>query len=98
MVDSGQDWWRRFRPPGDDGVARRNGRSPSWHPATVEESTVHKDFVKEIYRLPVERRQLVFSIRRQLREGTYDLEGKLPGALSKAIDSILAGDPPPQGT
>ena len=52
----------------------------------------HPDFIKQIHRLPADRRQLVFRIRRQLAEGTYESEEKLEMAFSRMLDSVLADE------
>lgn len=46
------------------------------------------EFAKEIYQLPEARRQLLFRIRRQIAEGTYDTDDKLEVALDRMIDRV----------
>jgi negative regulator of flagellin synthesis FlgM len=46
----------------------------------------------EIHRLPEARRQLIFRIRREIAEGTYETSEKLEIALDRLIDRHLAGE------
>lgn len=50
---------------------------------TESEHQVRRDFSKEIHRLPEERRQLIFRIRRQLAEGTYPIDDHWELALDR---------------
>jgi hypothetical protein len=69
---------------------RRKSRRPSnTDPTPGTLSTVHPDFIKQIHRLPADRRELVFRIRRQLAEGTYETDEKLESAFSRMLESVL---------
>lgn len=62
--------------------------------APVEDIQATRDFSSEMHRLPEQRRQLIFRIRRQIAEGTYDSERKLEVALDRMFDAI-AEEPQP---
>jgi hypothetical protein len=85
----------------DDGTHMRGGRwamSIRRHSleaeATASVSTFgpSRDFATEIHRLPEERRQLVFRLRREIAEGVYDTEDKLEIALERMIDRVIDDD------
>jgi len=85
----------------DDGTPMRGGRfgwSLRRHPATAEATASvntfgrSRDFATEIHRLPDERRQLVFRLRREIAEGVYDTDDKLEIALERMIDRVLGDD------
>jgi hypothetical protein len=57
--------------------------------APVEDIQATRDFSCEMHRLPEQRRQLIFRIRRQIAEGTYDTERKLDVALDRMFDAIV---------
>ena len=85
----------------DDGTHMRGGRwalSVRRHSllaeATASVNTFgrSRDFATEIHRLPEERRQLVFRLRREIAEGVYDTEDKLEIALERMIDRVLGDD------
>ncbi|MFO0949440.1 MAG: hypothetical protein U1D30_26595 [Planctomycetota bacterium] len=59
--------------------------------ATLDETRVQPDFAKDMHRLPENRRQLIFRIRRQLAEGSYDEEAKLELAVERMLEH-LGGD------
>jgi hypothetical protein len=46
-------------------------------------------FQREMSRLPEERRQLIFRIRRQIAEGTYETERKLELAVERMLESVV---------
>jgi hypothetical protein len=85
----------------DDGTHMRGGRwslSLRRHPAIAEATASvsifgrSRDFATEIHRLPDERRQLVFRLRREIAEGVYDTEDKLEIALERMVDRVLGDD------
>jgi hypothetical protein len=51
-----------------------------------------RDFSAEIHRLPDDRRQLVFRVRREIAEGTYDTPEKLEIAVERLLDRLGADD------
>lgn len=63
----------------------------TWQKATVDDNSRQPNFAKELHRLPEARRQLIFRIRRQIAEGTYDEERRFELALGRLIDTV-AGD------
>ena len=85
----------------DDGTRLRGGRdavSQRRHllnaEATASVNTVggSRDFATQIHRLPEERRQLVFRVRREIAEGVYDTADKLEIALERMIDRVIGDD------
>jgi len=52
------------------------------------------DTAQEIHNLPEPRRQLVYRIRRQIAEGTYETEAKLELALERMLGGLLGEDEP----
>lgn len=55
---------------------------------TLDETRVQPDFAKDMHRLPEHRRQLIFRIRRQLAEGSYDEEAKLELAVERMLEDL----------
>lgn len=53
-----------------------------------ESNGMHPEFAAEIHQLPAERRELVFRVRRQLAEGTYESETNLDLALDRLLDDL----------
>jgi negative regulator of flagellin synthesis FlgM len=51
----------------------------------------------QIHQLPGDRQQLIFRIRRQIAENTYDTPEKLEIALDRLVDSLGAGDHDDEG-
>ena len=85
----------------DDGTRQRGGRDamPQRRHLLQAEATASvnmfgrsRDFATEIHRLPEERRQLVFRVRREIAEGVYDTEDKLELALERMIDRVIDQD------
>lgn len=85
----------------DDGTRLRGGRDamPQRRHLLLQEATASvntfgrgRDFATEIHRLPEERRQLVFRVRREIAEGVYDTEDKLELALERMIDHVIDQD------
>jgi hypothetical protein len=64
--------------------------------ATVDEVNMHRDFAQQLYDLPSARRQLIFRIRRQIIEGTYETDKKLQYALDRMVDTLEDADPRPE--
>jgi hypothetical protein len=54
------------------------------------------DFNRELHELPEHRRELIFRIRRQIAEGTYDDEQKLELALDRLLDRLEVNADDPQ--
>lgn len=82
MVDSSRFAWGGVEP-----------REPCWRNRRnraigVAKNANARDFDKEIHRLPPQRRELVFRLRRQLAEGTYDVDSRLALAVSRMIDRV----------
>lgn len=48
------------------------------------------DFAFQMQRLPEQRRQLIFRIRRQIAEGGYDEPRKLEFAFDRMLDRVIA--------
>ena len=48
-------------------------------------------FNAELHALPEKRRQLIFRIRRQIAEGTYDTPERFDAAIDRLFDRVLAG-------
>ncbi|MGL5096604.1 MAG: hypothetical protein ACRDD1_13505 [Planctomycetia bacterium] len=55
----------------------------------VEQTPKPWEFSREIHRLPESRRQLVFRVRREIAEGTYDDPAKLDKALDRLLERVL---------
>ncbi|WP_419193410.1 hypothetical protein [Kolteria novifilia] len=51
-------------------------------------------FAKELHRLPEERRQLIFRVRRQIAEGNYDTPERFRAALEALLDQHSQLDDP----
>ena len=62
--------------------------------APVDDTRTQPHFSSEMHRLPEQRRQLIFRIRRQIAEGNYESEKKLELAFDRMFDSILDDTPP----
>ncbi len=81
----------RFGGNGDAG--ERGGRWQSlrrFRSPTLELATSVNDRTRglsaDIHRLPEARRQLIFRVRREIAEGTYDTDDKLEIALERMLD------------
>ena len=86
---------QRFGGDGDAGW--RGGRRPAprrRRHAHLEFATTVNDrpsgLPADIHRLPEARRQLIFRVRREIAEGTYDTEDKMEIALDRIIDRHFA--------
>jgi hypothetical protein len=63
-----------------------DSRRTNWQPSTVEDNNTRFDFAKDVHRLPEHRRQLIYRVRREIAEGTYDTDEKLDAALDRLLD------------
>lgn len=56
-----------------------------WHVASSDRSFMDHNLAGEIHQLPQQRRQLIFQVRRQIAEGTYETKEKLDLALDRML-------------
>lgn len=56
----------------------------------VNERPARTDFNVEMHRMPEARRQLIFRVRRQIAEGTYDTPDRWESALDRLFDAVEA--------
>ena len=85
---------------GNDGAGERGDRPSLWRErwinpelvSSVNDAGSGRDLSAEIHRLPERRRQLVFRIRRQIAEGTYETPDKLEMALDRLFAREFADD------
>ena len=86
---------------GGGGANRGNGRTFHRYasrfgaldlPTPVDLPRMRQDFAFQMQRLPEQRRQLIFRIRRQIAEGSYDDSRKLALAFDRMLDRVIADE------
>lgn len=95
MVDYSRfdfDAHRLSNGPGEWFSSAEDRTPANWQQAPVQEKNKFPDFAQEIHRLPEGRRQLIFRIRRQIAEGTYETEQKLELAVDRLSGALLGRD------
>ena len=87
----------RFGGNGDSG--ERGGRWPSqrrFRKTNLERATSVNDRTRglsaDVHRLPEARRQLIFRVRREIAEGTYDTDDKLEIAMERMLECSFGRD------
>lgn len=92
MVHSDRLPWDE-QPPLDSSLFGWNGdvggRLGKLLKAPVDDLQTTPNFSAEMHRLPEQRRQLIFRIRRQIAEGSYDSDKKLELAFDRMLDAIV---------
>jgi hypothetical protein len=88
-----------FNRIGGGGANRGNGplfhrhasRFGTFHlPTPVDLPRMRQDFAFQMQQLPETRRQLIFRIRRQIAEGSYDDSRKFEIAFDRMLDRVIA--------
>lgn len=62
----------------------------NWHTTSMDRSFMDQNISREqFHHLPEQRRQLIFQVRRQIAEGTYDTEEKFQLAFDELLRDVL---------
>lgn len=56
--------------------------------APVHDNHEHRDFNRDMHQIPPDRRELIFRVRRQIAEGTYDTPAKFEIAVERMLVQI----------